>query len=261
MFILTRPALSYILTRSLITLEFFENGNLFIIVDKLPFSKLQEVTAPDTTEAIMRHINLSGWQYRREPFPAFVSWALGNRKDGFLLVEGVQPLITYQVIGNAREVLYSGVSLDDAQNAKRNFEVISTEAAEVKLQNSAVIKEGPFELPNGLFALKQSRSNAIIVVEGKDDSSGLLLMAGARSGIRGSVSVYDPVSNASIIRKIFAATGNEAEIQVAAVLQVGQRLALVSDGRGVNRLDVYCWDGISLKFLQGPIQNWKGDHF
>lgn len=103
-------------------------------------------------------------------------------------------------------------------------------------------------LPEGNFrVIKTKAKGTIMAVPGKETTTRTLLFVGDEGGFRGYVSLLEGDTTATLLAKCYAGNACEDEIQIAAILDVGEQIAFHSRGRRTNRVAVYSWDGVEVK--------------
>jgi len=113
--------------------------------------------------------------------------------------------------------------------------------------------EGVALLPKNAFRVVRTRKEGLIlVVEGRDETPRCLLFAGCATGFS-MVDLYPAATTATILKTCVAGNKLRHEIQVIAILDVGQRLAFRRSSREKNEILSYLWTGSEISgqvFLQ-----------
>jgi hypothetical protein len=98
-------------------------------------------------------------------------------------------------------------------------------------------------LPQDAFHIVKTKEGTIVLTAGKDTTSRCLLFVGCGGGFRGGVEILDEATTGRVLMVCSASNACQDEMQIAALLDVGQSVGFYSHGRRTNDVIVHTWDG------------------
>jgi hypothetical protein len=112
-------------------------------------------------------------------------------------------------------------------------------------------------LPEGKFrVIKTKEKGTILIVPGTDSTNRVLLMAGGESDFRGSIGLDKEATTAKIIAWAYAYNALESGCAFAAIMEHGQRVVLIGDGRDGSFVIQFLFDGESVKKERYSMKEW-----
>lgn len=205
----------------------------------------------------MQHVNMSEhFVYSETPFPAFrVESVFGrNKHDRAFLPTKIAPVqehrvAAYRSMGDL--MLYTGADRAAADAA-------ATAHNAVRPPSRAMVTSSAPVLPAGQFRVIKTRDKGtILVVPGADSSKRCLLFASVKGGFRGGVSISSGDTDALVIMECSAGNACDSRVDVAAILDVGQRVVCHAHGRSCNEYVSYTWDGARIERVVVPAAEWR----
>jgi len=109
---------------------------------------------------------------------------------------------------------------------------------------------------NGFRVIKTKEKGTILIVPGEDSTNRVLLMAGGESDFRGSIGLDKEATTAKIIAWAYAYNALESGCAFAAIMEHGQRVVLIGDGRDGSFVIQFLFDGESVKKERFTMKEW-----
>lgn len=151
---------------------------------------------------------------------------------------------------------YNDISSQRAEERGPEFQKLWKEARSFR---SVRLEEGLPTLPENAFVLEdtgevlKNGQHRWKIKAGQDETPNLLLFVGGEGPVNGTIFVAEE-STATILRKARAAGGAMVGLEVAALLEPGEKLVIVRMGNrlrgGGKKISTYSWDGKELQQSQ-----------
>jgi len=113
-------------------------------------------------------------------------------------------------------------------------------------------------LPEGKFqVIKAKEKGTVLIVPGTDSTNRVLLMAGGGGGFRGSIGLDKGATTAKIIAWADAGNALDSGCAFAAILEPGQQVILIGDGRDGSFVVQFLFDGETVKKERFTPKEWS----